>query len=138
MSRHARPAAVALGVVTAVGVAAFAWGALVERNRFTVRHETLPLLEPGSRPVTVLHLSDLHLAPGQDARTEFVRSLVQYEPDLVIYTGDNLGHLDGNAPVERALEVFRGVTGVFVHSRSQTNSADTRAARLDRYPRSRG
>jgi predicted MPP superfamily phosphohydrolase len=115
MTRSARPAAIALGAMTAAGVAAFAWGSFVERNRYTVRHEVLPILEPGSRPVTILQVSDLHLAPGQTRRQDFVRSLAQYEPDLVIDTGDNLGHRDGNSAVERALEVFRGVPGVFVH-----------------------
>jgi len=115
MTRSARPAAIALGAVTAVGAAAFAWGSLIERNRYTVRHEVLPILEPGSRPLTILQVSDLHLAPGQTRRVDFVRSLAQYEPDLVIDTGDNLGHRDGNSAVERALEVFLGVPGVYVH-----------------------
>ena len=41
---------------------------LVERNRFTVRHEVVPVLEPGARPLTILHLSDLHMAPWQTAQ----------------------------------------------------------------------
>jgi predicted MPP superfamily phosphohydrolase len=108
-------AGTALGVVAAAGVAAFAWGSLVERNRFTVRHETLAILDPGSRPLTVLHLSDLHMAPWQQAKQDWVRSLAIFEPDLVINTGDNLGHEAGLSGVERALEPFRGVPGVFVN-----------------------
>jgi predicted MPP superfamily phosphohydrolase len=92
-----------------------AWGVFVERNRFTVREEVLPILEPGSRPLTILHLSDLHMAPWQRAKQEFVRSLARYEPDLIVDTGDNLGHPDGLAGIRRAFEPFRGVPGVFVH-----------------------
>lgn len=88
---------------------------LVERVRFTVRHEIVPVLEPGSRALTILHLSDLHMAPWQTAKQDFVRSLVRYEPDLVVDTGDNLGHLQGNSGVERALAPFAGIPGVFVH-----------------------
>jgi predicted MPP superfamily phosphohydrolase len=55
------------------------------------------------------------MAPGQAAKQQFVRSLSRYEPDLIVDTGDNLGHLDGNAGLEYALEPFAGVPGVFVH-----------------------
>lgn len=115
MTPSSRAAATTLGGIAAAGVAAFAWGALVERNRFTVRHEVIPVLEPGSRPLTILHLSDMHMAPWQTAKQDFVRSLARYEPDLVIDTGDNLGHVDGIRGVERALAPFAGIPGVFVH-----------------------
>lgn len=110
-----RTAATALGAVAAVGSAALAWGTLVERNRFTIRHEVLPVLEPGARDITVLHLTDLHMAPWQRRKQEWVRSLIRLEPDLVIDTGDNLGHVDGLEGIEYALEPFRGIPGVFVN-----------------------
>jgi predicted MPP superfamily phosphohydrolase len=99
----------------AVGLGAFAWGSLVERNRFTVRHEVLSILEPGSRPLTILHLSDLHLAPWQTEKQEWVRGLAVYEPDLIVNTGDNIGHVDAHGALEHTLEPFRGVSGVFVN-----------------------
>jgi predicted MPP superfamily phosphohydrolase len=114
-SGAARAAATTFGIVAAVGAAALAWGAIVERNRFTVRHEVLPVLDPGARPLTVLHLSDLHMAPWQRRKQEWVRSLARFEPDLVVNTGDNLGHIDGLEGVAHALEPFAGVAGVFVN-----------------------
>jgi predicted MPP superfamily phosphohydrolase len=110
-----RPASTALAAAAAVGLGALAWGVLVERNRFTLRREVLPVLEPGARPLTVLHISDLHMAPWQRAKQEWVRSLAVYEPDLIVDTGDNLGHDDGIDGVEYALEPFRGIPGVFVN-----------------------
>jgi predicted MPP superfamily phosphohydrolase len=104
-----------LATLGTLGAAAFAWGSLVERGRFTIRHETLPILEPGARELTVLHLSDLHMAPWQREKQEWIRTLIDYEPDLVIDTGDNLGHRNGIEGVEYALEPFRGIPGVFVH-----------------------
>jgi predicted MPP superfamily phosphohydrolase len=80
-----------------------------------VRHEVLPILEPGSRSLTILHLSDLHMAPWQRAKQNFVRSLARYEPDLIVDTGDNLGHAEGLVGVRRAFEPFAGVPGVFAH-----------------------
>jgi predicted MPP superfamily phosphohydrolase len=105
----------ALAGLAAIGLGALAWGTLVERNRFTLRREIVPVLAPGARSLTVLHLSDLHMAPWQRAKQEWIRGLAVYEPDLVVDTGDNLGHLRGNEGVEYALEPFRGIPGVFVH-----------------------
>ena len=102
-------------MVAAVGSAALAWGVFVERNRFTIRHEVLAVLEPGARDLTVLHLADLHMAPWQRRKQEWVRSLAMIEPDLIVNTGDNLGHPDGLEGLRYALEPFEGIAGVFVN-----------------------
>lgn len=143
----AKATAGALGALAVVGLSAFAWGALVERNRFGVRHETLPVLDPGARPLTVLHLSDLHMAPWQGNKQEWVRSLALLEPDLIVNTGDNLGHRDGIHGIREALAPFRGIPGVFVNGsndyygpefknparyfRSPTNYTSKRTTTLD-------
>ncbi len=112
---RARAAGVVFGATTAAALGALTWGVFVERTRFTVRHEVLPILEPGARSLTILHLSDLHMAPWQRKKQDFVRSLARYEPDLIVDTGDNLGHLDGLSGIRRAFEPFRGIPGVFAH-----------------------
>ena len=68
MTRAGRAAGTALATVSALGLGALAWGSLIERNRFTVRQERLAILEPDARPITILHLSDLHMAPWQKAK----------------------------------------------------------------------
>ena len=115
MSASGRGGGAAIASVVALGLGALAWGTLVERNAFTVRRETLPVLAPGARPLTLLHLSDLHMAPWQHAKQEWVRGLKIFEPDLIINTGDNLGHEDGLRALEYALEPFRDVPGVYVN-----------------------
>ncbi len=117
MTRASEPRAIgsALAGLGVAGLGALAWGGLVERNRFTLRRQVVPVLRPGARPLTVLHFSDLHMAPWQRAKQDWIRGLAIYEPDLIVDTGDNLGHQQGNEGVEYALEPFRGVPGVFVH-----------------------
>jgi predicted MPP superfamily phosphohydrolase len=110
-----RAVATALGAAAAAGAGALAYGSLVERNSFTVRHEVLPILEPGARTLTVLHLADLHLAPWQRAKQEWVRSLADLEPDLVVSTGDNLGHEDAYEALAYTLAPFSTTAGVYVH-----------------------
>ncbi len=112
---HGRGAATALAVAGVAAVAAFSWGALVERKTFTLRRVTVPVLPAGARPVRVLHLSDLHMAPWQKDKQDWIRSLADLDLDLIVDTGDNLGHVEGLTGIEYAFERFRGIPGVFVH-----------------------
>ena len=104
--------------VTAAGAAAGALGlgyaSVVERHWFTLRRVTLPVLAPGSRPLRVLHVSDLHLRPGQRTEEGFVAGLAELEPDLVVDTGDNLSHPRAVPVVMRALGRLLDRPGVFV------------------------
>jgi predicted MPP superfamily phosphohydrolase len=78
-----------LGALAGTGVASYAaW----EARQYTLRLVTVPLLPAGHTPLTVLHLSDIHMAPDQRAKQEWLRGLADLEPDLVVNTGDNLAH----------------------------------------------
>jgi len=113
--RTRRPLTTALATVAAAGAVAAAWGIGVERTLFTVRRTSFPVLPAGSEPIRVLHVSDLHMAPWQTKKQEWIRSLLALAPDVVVDTGDNLGHRDGVLGIHRALEPFAGVPGVFVN-----------------------
>lgn len=122
----AHPALIALGAVGAVGVAATVWGVGIERYLFTVREVTAPALAPGRRPVRVLHLSDAHMAPWQHRKQRWLATLAALEPDLVVNTGDNLGHLDGLTGIRRAFEPLAGIPGVFVHGSNDVQAPSPR------------
>jgi uncharacterized protein len=107
--------AIGTGAVAAAGAAAFAWGSVLERRMFTLREVTVPVLAPGSAPIRVLHLSDLHLAPWQHDKQEWVRGLAALEPDLIVNTGDNLGHVDAYDALAYTLAPFQGIPGIFVN-----------------------
>lgn len=97
------------------GVAAAAWGVFVERGRFQLREETVPILDAGAQPIRVLHVSDLHLAPWHRSTVSWVNQLVGLEPDLVIGTGDFFGHTDALPTIADTLRPFVGIPGVVVH-----------------------
>nr|WP_169510951.1 metallophosphoesterase [Actinomycetospora chiangmaiensis] len=98
----------------AAGALGFGYASVVERHWFALRHARLPVLAPGARPVRVLHVSDLHLRPGQRLEERFVAGLADLEPDLVVDTGDNLSHPRGVPVVLRALGRLLDRPGVFV------------------------
>jgi predicted MPP superfamily phosphohydrolase len=107
----ALPAAAAVS-----GAATVAYAGLYERNRWTLRRFDVPVLAPGSRPLSVLHLSDLHMTAGQAGKQEWVAALAALEPDLVIDTGDNLAGFDAVPPTLRALDPLLDRPGAFVTS----------------------
>lgn len=102
-----------LGAAAIAGAGAVAWGT-VEAHWYTLREFTVPVLPPGADPLTVLHLSDLHLTPGQRRKIDWVRDLASIQPDLVVDTGDNWAHLDAMPALLHALEPHLDTPGVFV------------------------
>jgi predicted MPP superfamily phosphohydrolase len=85
-----------------------------ERTAFTLRRVEVPALAPGSRPLRLLHLSDVHMTPSQRAKQRWVESLADLSPDLVVHTGDNLASQESVPVVLRAYERLLALPGVFV------------------------
>ncbi len=98
------------------GAAVTAYASLYERTRWTLRRFDVPVLAPGSRPLKVLQLSDLHMTAGQRSKQDWVAALADLEPDLVIDTGDNLAGHDAVPATLRALDPLLDLPGAFVLS----------------------
>lgn len=116
MHHATRTALTALGAVGAVGVGCAVWGIGIERYLFTLRRHDLAVLPAGSPTLTVLHLSDAHMAPWQHRKQQWIARIAErVQPDLVVNTGDNLGHPAGLDGIRTAFAPLRSVPGVFVH-----------------------
>ena len=103
----------ALGTVVGLGALALAWG-LAEAHAFTVRRVTVPVLPAGSEPVRILHVSDLHITPSQRDKVAWLRDLAGERIDLVVSTGDNLGHQHAVPTCLAAYGPHLDTPGVFV------------------------
>ncbi len=101
----------AAGAIAGAALTAYA---MAEARAFTLRRVELPLLPAGHSPLRVLHLSDVHMTPGQRRKQEWLRGLAELEPDLVVNTGDNLSHRDAVPVVTEALGALLDRPGVFV------------------------
>jgi len=112
-SSVARSTVRAAAGLAALGAAGLGW-AVLEARWYTLREATVPVLAPGQAPLRVLHVSDLHLTPGQDRKIGWVRELASLDPHLVVDTGDNWGHLESFGPLAHALEPLLARPGVFV------------------------
>ncbi|MGY5765541.1 metallophosphoesterase [Brachybacterium sp. DNPG3] len=117
-SRSSRALTTAALAVGGAGLAAAAgahiWARHVEIHRFTLREEELRILPPGSRAIRILHISDIHLMPGQERKKAFLRHLAVLRPHLVIDTGDNISAAASVPELLDALEPLLHVPGAFV------------------------
>jgi predicted MPP superfamily phosphohydrolase len=95
------------GAAAVTGAACVGYGILVERDWYRLRRERVEALDPGQAPLTVLHLSDLHLTASDARRVAFLERLAAEPVDLVVLTGDMLGEPAGLGPVLEALGRFR-------------------------------
>ena len=104
-----------LGALAAAGLAA--WGNS-ELDKFELKDVTVPLLPPGTlrgrTEFRLLHVSDLHMIPGQDTKVAWVSALDSLNPDLVVNTGDNLSDERAVPDVLRALGPLLDRPGMFV------------------------
>jgi predicted MPP superfamily phosphohydrolase len=97
---------IALLIVVCAGLLVLVYASLIERNWFALRRHRIPCLPPGSAPMTILHLSDLHLRTPQRRKRAFLKSLARVQPDLVIGTGDFIGDAHSNdAAVEAVTSI---------------------------------
>lgn len=85
-----------------------------EAQNFTLRRADVEVLPSDAGPLRVLHLSDLHLVPGQTKKREWVSSLRELKPDAVVATGDFLSHEDAIADVITTLEPLSDIPAAFV------------------------
>ena len=100
-----------LAGLVGAGVAALTWGAAFERRWYTLRSVTVPVLSPtATRPLRLLHLSDLHQLPGQRHRLDFIRQCLDAGPDVVVVTGDLL---EADASIDEVVDTL----GVAVRDR---------------------
>jgi uncharacterized protein len=104
----------AFGIAATVGGATLGYACVVERNWFTLRRFEVPVLAAGTRPVRVLHISDVHLTPGRHRLMSWIRSLDALDPDLVVSTGDSMAHAEAVWPYLESLGPLLDRPGVFV------------------------
>jgi uncharacterized protein len=101
----------------ATAVAAVAAGAyaLYEPYRFRIRELDVPAA-PGVPPLTVLHVSDMHMKAGDRPLQRFLNELpdrLGETPDVVAVTGDLIENNGGIDPVVEALSKIEARLGRF-------------------------
>lgn len=93
--------------LVAVGALGVAYGWLLERRWYRLDRRLLHILPAGAPgPISLLHLSDLHVLARDRALARFLASLPR--PDVVVVTGDFLGEPEAVEAAVRAVRPVRG------------------------------
>lgn len=90
----------------AIPAACIGYGFL-EAKLYRLRRYQVPALPAGAQPISILQVSDLHFRLEMKLLRGFLQSLHQESFDLVLATGDLLGH---PSAVEDCLELLNGLT----------------------------
>ncbi|MFM6966154.1 MAG: metallophosphoesterase, partial [Rhodoluna sp.] len=112
--------------ILAIAALAAIWGIGIERHLFVVRRESVRVLPTDSQPIQVLHIGDLHVAPWQKRKLAWIHQLGELKPDLVVDTGDNLGHRLAIGPTLTALKPLLECSGVFVNGSNDYHAPELR------------
>jgi hypothetical protein len=95
------------------GVLVVGYAVLVERRWYRLRRHRLAILPTDGAPLTVLHLSDLHLVRHDEGKRRFLSGLPR--ADVSVITGDVLGEPEAVEFAASALRPVRGrVASLFV------------------------
>ncbi len=78
------------GGVSLAALGTFGYARFFEAERLQVSHHSVPLLPPGSEPVKLLHLSDLHASRvvSLDYINHAISRALEWKPDVICVTGD--------------------------------------------------
>jgi predicted MPP superfamily phosphohydrolase len=82
------------------------YGIFVERFRYRVVRHRLDILPTASRPLVLLHLSDLHFVRHDPRKTLFLAGLPR--PDVTVVTGDFLAEPEAVAAAVEGVRPVRG------------------------------
>jgi uncharacterized protein len=100
----------AVATVAVLGLGCVLYGIFVERHRYrVVRHRLDILPSAPSRPLVVLHLSDLHFVRRDRRKAAFLAGLPT--PDVTIVTGDFLAEPEAIGTAVEAVRAARGRLG---------------------------
>lgn len=110
--RHLLDRGIVGGALAGAGCLAYAH--FIELTDFRLRRFTTRLLPPGTAPLRILHLSDIHLLASQHKKLEWISHLGGLEPDLVVSTGDSLSSDSALESLEASLGRLLDKPGVFV------------------------
>ncbi|MBI4372156.1 MAG: metallophosphoesterase [Candidatus Omnitrophica bacterium] len=100
-----------------VAVAFFAlvfWTFLIEPNWFRLRRRTITGQKKVRKPITILHLSDIHFLKNEGSKRAFFQRLSMLNPDLIFLTGDIIDCDEGIDTAARVMSGLRARYGAFL------------------------
>lgn len=98
-----------------LGVLCMAYGYFVEPYWLEVTHVriTTAKLPPGSKPIRIVHVSDLHCDAKVRLEEKLPAVVAAEKPDLIVFTGDAVNSPDGLGNFRRCMRRFSRIAPTF-------------------------
>lgn len=103
------------GVLAGLGVLCAVYARLIEPFWPEVTHariESAKLL-PGSRPIRIAHISDVHSDPEARLEPRLPEIIAREEPDLIVFTGDSVNSAGGLANFRDLMKGLAAIAPTF-------------------------
>lgn len=90
------------------------WAFLVEPNWYRLRRIKVRGQKKIRKPITILHLSDIHFVKKAGSKRHFFQRLSMLNPDLIFLTGDIIDNDEGIDTAVRMISGLRARYGTFL------------------------
>ncbi|OGW85282.1 MAG: hypothetical protein A3C35_04965 [Omnitrophica bacterium RIFCSPHIGHO2_02_FULL_46_11] len=90
------------------------WAFFVEPNWYRLRRITIHGQKKVRKPITILHLSDIHFVGSEGSKRGFFQKLSMLNPDLIFLTGDIIDNNEGIDTAVRLISGLRARYGTFL------------------------
>ncbi|MBI3999498.1 MAG: metallophosphoesterase [Candidatus Omnitrophica bacterium] len=90
------------------------WMFFVEPNWPRLRRIKITGQKKLHKPITILHLSDIHFTKNEGSKRAFFQQLSMLNPDLIFLTGDIIDNNDGIDTAARVISGLRARYGTFL------------------------
>ncbi len=87
-------------------IAFLLWASLVEPHWYRLRRIKLRNQKKIRKPISILHLSDVHFIKNPGSKRRFFQKLSMLNPDLIFLTGDIIDNNDG---IDTAIQMISGL-----------------------------
>jgi len=103
-------------IAAALGLCCFTYGYLIEPYWPAVTNVRIvsSKLPPGSRPVRVAHLSDLHSDPVPRLEETLPELIAAQRPDVIVFTGDTINSIAALPVAKRLLAHLSAIAPTYV------------------------
>lgn len=91
----------------------YLWTQWIEPNWFRLHRETIRVNKSIKKPLTILHISDLHFTKERPLLRRFFDRLAKIDSDFVFVTGDLIDSREGIGPCVEHLKKLKSRRGIY-------------------------
>ncbi len=93
-------------ILLMAALALMVWASFIEPHWYRLKRIKIPNQRKINKPISILHLSDIHFVKNPGSKRQFFQKLSMLNPDLIFLTGDIIDNNDG---IDTAVQMISGL-----------------------------